>query len=222
MENKDKKIEMLNSLIFNKNPEEFLENAEYFQKYLMMYECAIKEITTKLEILNKDLKFQNGRSPIEFVHSRVKSIDSIFEKSKKKGFNSVKDSILLLDDIAGIRIICSFIDDIYLIADMLLKQEDITLVSSSDYISNPKENGYRSYHIIIEVPVFFSNDKQNLKVEIQIRTIAMDFWASLEHKLKYKRELKNEQELTNRLKRCADIINSTDIEMQLIREEIEE
>ena len=221
MNNDDKRIKLINSVIYNKNANEFLERAEKFQEYLMMYECAVEEIITKVEILNKDLKIQFGRTPIESIESRVKDAESILDKFDRKGFELSMESITQLEDIAGVRIICSFIDDIYHIVNMLTRQDDILLINSKDYIANPKENGYRSYHMIVQVPVFFSNRTQNLKVEIQIRTIAMNFWASLEHKLKYKKAQNNENELTERLKRCADIIHQTDLEMQLIRKEIE-
>ena len=125
-----------------------------------------------------------------------------------------------LNDIAGIRIVCSFIDDIYALAKMIAKQDDITVVAVKDYINKPKENGYRSYHMIVEIPVFFSDKKQNLRVEIQIRTIAMDFWASLEHQLKYKKNIEEEEKIINELKECATLISYTDIKMQEIRDKI--
>ena len=177
MNNDDKRIKLINSVIYNKNANEFLERAEKFQEYLMMYECAVEEIITKVEILNKDLKIQFGRTPIEFIESRVKDAESILDKFDRKGFELSMESITQLEDIAGVRIICSFIDDIYHIVNMLTRQDDILLINSKDYIANPKENGYRSYHMIVQVPVFFSNRTQNLKVEIQIRTIAMNFWG---------------------------------------------
>ena len=126
-----------------------------------------------------------------------------------------------LDDVAGIRIICSFLDDIYEVADMLIRQDDVKVIAVKDYIQNPKPNGYRSYHMIVEIPVFFSDRKQPMKVEVQIRTIAMDFWASLEHQMKYKKDVPGSEDLVNRLSQIADRINQTDMEMQEIREEIQ-
>lgn len=216
-----KRIKMLDSIIYSKEPGIFLEKAKLFQEYLMMYDCAAKEIMTKLEILNEDLKFKYGRSPMEFIQSRIKSPESIIEKLQRKGNDVILDSLQQIEDIAGIRIVCSFIDDIYEIAEMLISQDDVTLLSCTDYICCPKSNGYRSYHMIIEIPVFFSDRKLPMKVEIQIRTIAMDFWASLEHKLKYKKDVKNSTELTEKLKHCADVIAKTDLEMQDIRKQID-
>ena len=146
---------------------------------------------------------------------------SILEKLKRYGvevsLNSIEKN---LNDVAGIRVICSFVDDIYRVARMLIQQDDIRLIQVKDYIENPKPNGYRSYHMIVEVPVFFSNEKRPMRVEIQIRTVAMDFWASLEHKMKYKQDIDNAEEIMAELKECADTISQTDIKMMRIREKI--
>ena len=192
-----------------------------FVELMMMYECAIKEITTKLEILSKEFTVKRNRCPIEFISSRVKSPDSIVGKLERKNLNiSVKNVSKYLDDIAGVRVICSFIDDIFDIADMLTQQDDIVLLECKNYIKNPKPNGYRSLHLIVEVPVFFSDRKQPMRVEIQIRTIAMDFWASLEHQLKYKKDIDNATDIVNELKECADIISQTDDRMLNIKNQI--
>ena len=192
-----------------------------FRKFMMMYNCAIKEVQTKFEILNDDLSLDYDRNPIEMIKSRVKSPESIISKIKRKGFESNVDSILEnINDIAGVRVICSFVDDIYKVAEMFISQDDIKVVKIKDYIKEPKPNGYRSYHMIVEVPVFFSNSRRNMRVEVQFRTIAMDFWASLEHKMKYKKDIKNPEQIYEQLKACADIIANTDFTMQEINKSI--
>lgn len=204
-------------------PESMLNQAHQFQEAMMMYTCAIREMKTKLEVLNDELSVRNKRNPIEMIKSRVKKPLSIVEKLQRRGFPINLDSMIEnLDDVAGIRVICSFIDDIYDVADMLVRQDDVKVIAIKDYLKNPKENGYRSYHMIVEIPVFFSDKKQSMRVEVQIRTIAMDFWASLEHELKYKKEIPNPEEMIKELKECADIIASTDDKMLSIRKKIEQ
>ncbi len=192
-----------------------------FQQYMMMYSCAIKEVKTKFEVLNSEFAVSANRNPIEMIKSRIKKPISIINKLKRKGLPLETESILTgINDVAGIRIICSFINDIYEVADMLSKQDDITVIQTKDYIKNPKPNGYRSYHMIVEVPVFFSKMKRNMRVEVQLRTIAMDFWASLEHTMKYKKDIKNTAEIVAELKNCADSIAETDLKMQEISSRI--
>ena len=192
-----------------------------FRQFMMMYNCAIKEVQTKFEILNDELSTMHNRNPIEMIKSRIKTPESIIEKLYRKEFPMSMESVLEnINDVAGIRVICSFIDDIYEVAQMLVNQDDVNLVEVKDYIKNPKENGYRSYHMIIEVPVFFTNRKQYMKVEVQLRTIAMDFWASLEHKMKYKKDILDVDEISNELRLCADIIAKTDLKMQNINNKI--
>ena len=202
----------------------FVNQAFEFQELMMMYSCAIREMRTKLEVLNDELSIHHQRNPIEFITSRVKKPLSIVEKLHRYGVPvSVESVEKNLNDVAGVRVICSFIDDIYTVADMLLRQDDITLIKKKDYIQNPKENGYRSLHLIIELPVFFSNQKKNMRVEVQIRTIAMDFWASVDHQLKYKQDIEdveNADQLSQELKECADIIAQTDARMQAIKDKI--
>ncbi len=202
----------------------FVNQAFEFQELMMMYSCAIREMRTKLEVLNDDLSVHHQRNPIEFITSRVKKPLSIVEKLHRYGVPvSVESVEKNLNDVAGVRVICSFIDDIYTVADMLLRQDDITLIKKKDYIEHPKDNGYRSLHLIIEIPVFFSNQKKNMRVEVQIRTIAMDFWASVDHQLKYKQnieDVENTDELSAELKECADIIAQTDARMQAIKNKI--
>ena len=202
----------------------FVNQAFEFQELMMMYSCAIREMRTKLEVLNDELSVHHQRNPIEFITSRVKKPLSIVEKLHRYGVPvSVESVEKNLNDVAGVRVICSFIDDIYTVADMLLRQDDITLIKKKDYIEHPKDNGYRSLHLIIEIPVFFSNQKKNMRVEVQIRTIAMDFWASVDHQLKYKQDIEdveNADELSAELKECADIIAQTDRRMQAIKDKI--
>ena len=188
-----------------------------FKEFMMMYSSAIKEIRTKFEILNDDLSVTYNRNPIEMIKSRIKTPESIVGKMRRKGLDISMNSLIYnIEDVAGVRVICSFIDDIYEVANMLVSQDDVTLVSVKDYIKNPKPNGYRSYHMIVEVPVFFANRRQNIKVEVQLRTIAMDFWASLEHGMKYKREIEGSEIVVAQLKECADKISDIDRRMQEI------
>ncbi len=199
----------------------FAEAANKFEEIMMMYQCAIQEVTTKLEVLSREMSVRNNRNPIETIKYRIKKPQSIAQKLTKNGFEVSVDSISKnLNDVAGVRVICSFIDDIYTIAKMLTSQDDIHLVQVKDYIKNPKPNGYRSYHMIIEIPVFFSDRKKYMRVEVQIRTIAMDFWASLEHQVRYKKDIPDTVEMYDRLKKCADVIAATDSEMQNIAEKI--
>ena len=200
-------------------PGELLRRMFQFEELMIKYRSAIREVTTKLEILNDELSSSRERNPIESIQSRVKRPYSIAKKLRKQGkpvtVESISDS---LNDVAGIRVICPFINDIYDVADMLLRQDDVKLVSKKDYIKNPKENGYRSLHLVIEIPVFFSTQKEMVRVEIQIRTVAMDFWASLEHQIRYKNDSAEVREIADELKECADIIAQTDLKMQQLRQ----
>jgi putative GTP pyrophosphokinase len=200
----------------------FLEE-EMYEEVMMMYDCAMLEVKTKLEVLNNEFQIRSKRNPIEFIKCRIKSQASILEKLKRKGLECTLESILEnINDIAGIRVVCSFIDDIYAIAGMLEKQDDINVVEKDDYISSPKPNGYRSLHMDVEIPVFFSDKKQKIRVEVQIRTIAMDFWASLEHQIYYKKGLHAPESIIRELKECAETIAVTDFRMQDIRKELAE
>ena len=192
----------------------FIDQETEFRQMMMMYSCAIKEIKTKLQVLNDELSIKRQRNPIEFIKTRVKQPDSIASKLRRKGYPVTVQSVFEnLSDVAGVRVICAFIDDIYKVADMLTAQDDIELIKRKDYIKNPKMNGYRSLHLIIEVPVFFSDHKEQIRVEVQIRTIAMDFWASLEHKIAYKFEGKAPDYLERELKSCADMVDMLDMKM---------
>lgn len=202
-------------------PTEFLEQAEQIQGLLLYYSYAIKEVRTKLEILNEELAFKTKRNPIESIESRVKKPASIIEKLRRRNFPvSVESVFENLHDVAGVRVICSFIDDIYDVAEMFLSQDDITLIEKKDYIQNPKSNGYRSLHLIIEVPVFLSDRTLNMKVEVQIRTMAMDFWASLEHKIYYKFEGNAPGYISRDLRECSDIVSMLDAKMLQLNEAI--
>ncbi|SFP99410.1 putative GTP pyrophosphokinase [Butyrivibrio proteoclasticus] len=194
-----------------------------FQILMMKYDCALSEVRTKLDVLNKELSLINNRNPFESIKMRIKTPISIYNKLNSKGVDfNVENISKNLSDIAGIRVICSFIDDIYMLADCLAKQDDITVIQRKDYIENPKASGYRSLHLIIEVPIFLTTEKEYMKVEVQFRTIAMDFWASLEHKMKYKKNIQHQDVISDDLKFSADLINQLDLRMQQIREKIDE
>ncbi|MEY8337556.1 GTP pyrophosphokinase family protein [Lachnospiraceae bacterium 62-35] len=202
--------------------EEKLRDAKDFNRLMMEYRFAIMEVETKLKVLNEEFSQEYNRNPFESIKSRLKSPASIYEKLKRKGFPVTVESIREnLTDMAGLRVICSFPDDIYRLAELFIKQDDITLLQKKDYIKHPKPNGYRSLHLIAEVPIFLSNEKKYMKVEVQFRTIAMDFWASLEHKLKYKKDVDNTDEIECQLKSCADSIEALDYQMQEIRNKID-
>ena len=204
-------------------PDDFYKMAFQFQRIMMVYESAIKQIETKLDILNKEYKVKGNRNPIQTVKSRIKSPDSIAKKLEKKHIPVTFDGMIEnLHDIAGVRVICPYIADIYTVRDILLKQPDLTLLEEHDYIENPKESGYRSLHIVVSIPVYLTDSVQNVKVEIQLRTIAMDFWASLEHELHYKNEAKVPDSVRRELFRVAETIAMTDREMQEIALELRE
>ncbi|MBQ8281467.1 MAG: GTP pyrophosphokinase family protein [Lachnospiraceae bacterium] len=191
---------------------------ENFTRLMTYYKCAIMEIETKLNVLNEEFSLQHDRNPISNIQSRLKSPMSIKEKLERKGHPLTVESIEEnLNDIAGIRVICSFIDDVYLMADALLKQDDITLMEMKDYIKNPKKNGYRSLHLLVKVPIFLAHEKHIIKVEIQLRTIAMDFWASLEHQLRYKKDFEFTDEMAQELLACAELSSELDERMDILR-----
>ncbi len=203
-------------------PEQLLEHLMPFRQLMMQYECALQEVETKLNVLNAEFSLEYDRNPFESIKTRIKQPMSIWEKLNRMGEELTVENIeTCLNDVAGIRVICSFPEDIYTIAEMLSKQDDITVLKRKDYIKHPKENGYRSLHLILEIPIFLSNEKKYMKVEVQFRTIAMDFWASVEHKLKYKKDIKNAKQIAEQLKHCADTIADVDFRMQSIRHEIE-
>ena len=203
-------------------PEEAFEEIGNFKEIMMMYHSAVRQVTTKLEILNDEFSLDSPNNPIQVVKSRIKKPMSILQKLQKLEKEISLESVMKnLNDVAGIRVICSFIDDVYRTVEMIRQQDDIVLIEAKDYIKNPKPNGYRSFHLIIEVPIYFSKGKQFVRVEIQIRTVAMDFWASLEHKLKYKNNLENTKAIEEELRMCAESIANTDLKMMKIRDQIE-
>lgn len=202
----------------------FREAMQSSQELMSRYRCAIMEVETKFKVLNEQFSLQHERNPIESIRSRLKSPESILEKLQRKNLPISIESIENnLFDIAGVRIICSFISDIYMLADCLLQQDDITLIEKKDYIKSPKPNGYRSLHLIIEIPIFLQNEKRNMKVEVQLRTIAMEFWANLEHRLRYKKDLPEDvlNATASELSLCAEISALLDEKMQDIRNTVE-
>ncbi len=200
----------------------FRNETEPFNNLMAYYKCALMEIETKFRVLNEEFSLQHDRNPIESIKTRLKSVDSIVEKMHRRDIpfsvQNIEDNLF---DIAGIRVVCSFREDIYFLASCLLGQDDVFLIEKKDYIANPKPNGYRSLHLIVETPIFLQRNKKMMKVEVQLRTIAMDFWASLEHKLKYKKNLEI-KELTEELKECAEESAILDVKMDRIRKKIEQ
>ena len=187
---------------------------DQWKSVMFLYDSALKEINTKIEILNNEFVHIYNYNPIEHIKSRLKTPDSIVKKLKRYGFEVTIDNMVeKLSDIAGIRIICSFTSDIYQIAEMITKQSDVTVLYVKDYIKNPKPNGYKRYHMVVKIPIYLTDGPVDTKVEIQIRTIAMDFWASLEHKIYYKFEGNAPAYLQQELKACADVVNMLDVKM---------
>ena len=202
----------------------FINNAAKFGDLMMMYRCAIREVQTKLEVLDDEFSVENKRNPISFIKTRIKNPQSIYNKLQKMGYEFTAENIQeQLNDVAGVRVVCAFIDDIYTIANLIAEQDDIKVIKIKDYIKNPKPNGYRSYHMIVEIPVFFSKGKTPMRVELQIRTNGMDFWATLEHQLRYKKgieDLPGYEEISKELLLSAQAVIETDNEMQRIKNKI--
>lgn len=190
------------------------EDVDSWETMIFLYNSALKEVGTKLEILNDEFVYVHKYNPIEYIKSRIKSPESIVKKLKRNGLESTIDNMIhRINDIAGIRIVCSFTSDIYRIAEMIGKQNDLTVISVKDYIKHPKESGYKSYHMLVSVPIFLSDSVVDIRVEIQIRTIAMDFWASLEHKIYYKFEGNAPEYISKELRECAGIVSDLDAKM---------
>lgn len=199
----------------------FYKEEEVWNNSLLLYDAALKQINTKLEILNNEFKMAHQYNPIEHIASRIKSPQSIVKKLRHNNLDlTIENIINYVNDVAGIRIICSFTSDIFRIADLIAKQSDIKVIKVKDYIMCPKQNGYTSYHMIVSIPVFLSDRTVDTKVEIQIRTIAMDFWASLEHKIYYKFEGNAPEHIRKELKECSDIVAYLDQKMLSLNEEI--
>lgn len=197
------------------------EEVDKWKEVMFVYNSALKEVGTKLEILNDEFQHVHNYNPIEHIKSRLKSAESIVKKLRKYNLEStIENMVEYVNDIAGIRVICSFTSDIYKIAEMIASQNDLTVISIKDYMENPKPSGYKSFHMLVTVPIFLSNRVVNAKVEIQIRTVAMDFWASLEHKIYYKFEGNAPQHIKQTLVECAQMVSALDAEMLHLNEEI--
>lgn len=207
--------------IIPSDSEHIFEQEGCYQEVMMRYHCAILEMRTKLEVLSSDLTVRYRRNPIEFIETRLKTPSSIARKLQSLGLEVTIDNMVArLSDIAGLRVLCAYIDDIYEIARMLARQQDVRVITVKDYIKSPKSNGYRSYHMIVEIPVYFCDEVRPVRCEIQIRTIAMDFWATLDHDMQYKQQVEDADEIMRELKECADIIHNTDEKMMRLRERI--
>lgn len=226
MENFKQSLAEINNLAKEEmNPEMKMkiikEVAKPYTALLTYYDCAIDEIVTKLNILNKEYSLNSEQNPIDSIKSRVKSIDSIVEKAYRKNIPFTIEAIEEnIRDIAGVRVICNFPEDVYKIRDGLLNQDDVTLIEEKDYIKKPKQNGYRSLHLIIETPIYLSNGKKNMIVEVQIRTIAQNFWAALEHQLRYKKNIDEKKSISLALKLLAEESASIDTKMELLKKRI--
>lgn len=218
-----KRLEIV-ELLSAKTDDEITQMMNNMNMLMSYYRCAMLEIETKFRVLDEQFSLEHERNPIESIKSRLKSFPSIREKLSRKDLPlnvvSIEDN---LNDIAGVRVICSFIDDIYMLADCLIKQDDVKLVRMKDYIKEPKSNGYRSLHLIVEIPIFLCEEKRIVKVEVQLRTIAMETWARLEHRMRYKKNLDDEllKKTSDELLQCAEISNLLDVKMQELRKEIE-
>ncbi|MCR4838365.1 MAG: GTP pyrophosphokinase family protein [Eubacterium sp.] len=216
---------MENLTVTSERVEELAKNfsrTDDFVRVMTYYRCAIMEIQTKLNVLNAEFSLQYDRNPFENIESRLKKPESIVEKMIRRNIPlTVGDMEQEMTDIAGIRVICSFQEDLYNLADLLVEQDDVLLISRKDYIANPKPNGYRSLHLLIDIPIFLSQGKKHMKVEVQFRTIAMDFWASVDHKLKYKKSIRDADAVVRKLKVCADTLAMMDAEMEEIRRTID-
>ena len=198
------------------------EGVDSWNTIIFLYNSALKEVRTKVEILNDEFQQVHQYNPIEYIKSRIKAPESIVKKLKRYGYDSSIDNMVnYINDIAGIRIVCSFTSDIYRLAEMIGNQSDLKVMTIKDYIKNPKESGYKSYHMLVSVPIFLSDSVVDTKVEIQIRTIAMDFWASLEHKIYYKFEGNAPDYISRELRECAEMVSSLDDKMLSLNEAIQ-
>lgn len=203
------------------DPTLFSDDVDGWNTVMFLYNSALKEVNTKIEILNDEFRHVHNYNPIEYVKSRVKTPESIVKKLRRHGLeSSVANMVNHVNDIAGIRIVCSFTSDIYKLAEMIGKQNDLTVVSVKDYIRHPKPSGYKSYHLLVTVPIFMTDRVVDTKVEVQIRTIAMDFWASLEHKIYYKFEGNAPEYISHDLRECAGIVAMLDDKMLSLNEAI--
>ena len=221
---KEKIVSPVVKTLINSNALDKIEdNMMPLKRLMAYYRCAIMEVETKFNVLNEEFSLEYDRNPIETIKTRLKSTESIIKKLVRRNFPLTVDSIEAnLNDIAGVRVVCSFLEDIYLLADCLLQQDDVKLSQVKDYIKKPKPNGYRSLHLIIEIPIFLKDERKDMRVEVQLRTIAMDFWASLDHKLSYKKDIPEEEAklLRQELLECAQISADLDVRMGEIKNRI--
>ena len=201
----------------------FREQFHDFAKLMAYYRCAMMEIETKFNVLNQEFSLRFDRNPINSIKSRLKTPISIRQKLERRGMAVTVENIeACLNDVAGVRVVCAFPEDVRTLANALLKQDDVVLIEKKDYILNPKPNGYRSLHLIVAVPIYLAHEKRKMRVEIQLRTIAMDFWASLEHQLRYKKNVEFTDEMAKELKFCADLSAELDRRMDHLRESVQE
>lgn len=192
-----------------------------YKRLMAYYRCAMMEVETKFNVLNEEFSLRYDRNPINGIKSRLKRLDSIQEKLHRKQLPFDMQTIEThIHDVAGVRVVCAFVEDVYLLAEALLKQDDVMLIEKKDYIANPKPNGYRSLHLIVTVPIFLEHEKRVMQVEIQLRTIAMDFWASLEHQLRYKKDFVFTEEMAQELRDCAELSAQVDLRMDSLRERL--
>ncbi len=192
-----------------------------YKELMAYYRCAMMEVETKFRVLNEELSLEYDRNPIETIKTRLKSIESITDKLVDRHIPITVDNIEKhLHDVAGVRVICGFPSDIYTLSEAFLNQDDITLIARKDYMANPKSNGYRSLHLIVEIPIFLHDEKKPMKVEVQFRTISMDWWASLEHKIRYKKDVKVPKDIAEELRECAEVAAILDNRMEQIQKKI--
>lgn len=223
MENDEKLVAAKNALMDRNTRISLMEKTKDFGKLMTYYRCAMMEIETKFNVLNEEFSLEHDRNPINSIKTRLKSLPSIMEKLERQ---NISPSLMAveqnLNDIAGVRVVCSFLDDVYVLATALLQQDDIQLIEKKDYIANPKPNGYRSLHLIVTIPIFLKSEKRVMKVEIQLRTIAMDFWTSLEHQLRYKKEVVFSDDMARELQECADLSSVLDSRMDNLRKGVQQ
>ena len=201
----------------------FREQFQSFAKLMAYYRCAMMEIETKFNVLNQEFSLRYDRNPISSIKSRLKTPISIRQKLERRGIDVTVENIeTCLNDVAGVRVVCAFPEDVRTLANALLKQDDVVLIEKKDYILNPKPNGYRSLHLIVAVPIYLAHEKRKMRVEIQLRTIAMDFWASLEHQLRYKKDVDFTDEMAKELTFCAELSAELDRRMDHLRESVQE
>lgn len=218
--NKNSITEEFKNLFAGKSHEEIQTILRDMAKLMSYYRCALLEVETKFKVLSEQFSIKMDRNPIESVKTRLKSLESIREKLTRRGYDfSISAIESSLNDVAGIRVICSYIDDIYMLAKSFLSQDDVVLIEVKDYIKSPKPNGYRSLHLIIEIPIFLADEKKFVRAEVQLRTIAMESWANIEHQLRYKKEfdIKLREHMDREMSECAEMSHLLDIKMQKLR-----